>query len=77
MASRTSPVVLNNLLSVKDAVVYSGHSIQYVRRLLRSGKLAGLKLGQMWLIDKQALDIYLLQAQTSGDRRFGPKSLPI
>lgn len=29
----------------------SGYILQYLRRLLRWGKLIGLKLGQDWLID--------------------------
>lgn len=67
------PVVLNNLIPVKAAAVYSGYSLQYLRRLLRSGRLSGLKVGQLWLIDKHAFDTYLDSAQVSQDRRFGPK----
>jgi len=48
-------------------------STQYLRLLLRSFTLEGIKIGQMWLIDKAALNIYMEQAQTSTDQRFGPK----
>ena len=68
-----SPIVLNNLISVEDAATYSGYSLQYLRRLLRSGRLSGLKIGQLWLIDKLAFDNYLESVQVSQDRRFGPK----
>jgi len=67
------PVVLNNHISVKVAAVYSGYSLQYLRRMLRSGKLLGLKVGQLWLIDKNIFDAYLKNAQLSNDRRFGPR----
>jgi len=67
------PVVLNNLIPVKAAAVFSGYSIQYLRRLLRSGRLPGLKIGQVWLIDKTAFDAYLESAKVSQDRRFGPR----
>jgi len=67
------PVVLNNLIPVKTAAVYSGYSMQYLRRLLRSDRLPGLKVGQVWLIDKTAFDAYLGNAKASQDRRFGPK----
>jgi hypothetical protein len=41
--------------------------------LLRSGKLEGIKIGQLWLVDKGALDLYIEQAQDATDQRFGPK----
>ena len=68
-----STQVLNNHISVQVAALYSGYSLQYLRRLLRSSKLEGIKIGQMWLIDKDALDVYLRQAQYAIDQRFGPK----
>ena len=57
------PLMVNNHISAKAAAIYSGYSLQYIRRLLRLGKLAGKKLGQLWLIEKQALDIFLVNAQ--------------
>jgi excisionase family DNA binding protein len=68
-----SPQVLNNHISVQVAALYSGYSTQYLRRLLRNGKLEGTKIGQLWLIEKGALDGYLEQAQVATDQRFGPK----
>jgi hypothetical protein len=50
------------------------HSLQYSRRLLRLGKLEGLKIGQIWLIDMAYFEAYLAQANDSSDQRFGPKS---
>jgi excisionase family DNA binding protein len=69
----TSPQILNNHISVKAAAGYSGYSLQYLRRLLRNGKLAGIKIGQLWLVDKGNLDTYILDAQNATDQRFGPK----
>jgi excisionase family DNA binding protein len=68
-----SPQVLNNCISVQVAARYSGYSLQYLRRLLRNSKLEGIKIGQLWLIDKRALDIYIEQANDAIDQRFGPK----
>jgi excisionase family DNA binding protein len=74
MDSHNSPlIVVNNHISVQDATEFSGYSLQYIRRLLRCGKLAGLKIGQVWLIDKDAFDSYLERANLVLDRRFGPK----
>ena len=73
MSSQISPVVLNNLISVKDAAESSGYSLQYIRRLLRMEKLAGLKLGQVWLIQMDSFEVYLANAESSKDHRFGPR----
>ena len=62
---KATPFVLNNYISVQVAAKYSGYSLQYLRRLLR--------IGQLWLIDKSALDACLRQARNTTDQRFGPK----
>ena len=70
---QVSPVVVNNHISVKAAAEFSGYSLQYLRRLLRCGRLAGFKIGQVWLIDKSAFEAYLEKAIQATDRRFGPQ----
>ena len=67
------PFVFNNLISEKSANLYTGYSQQYIRRLLRSGRLLGIKVGQVWLIDKESLDIYFNRALRSKDQRFSQK----
>ena len=67
------PLVLNNHISVQVAAAYSGYSLRYLRRLLRASKVEGIKIGQLWLVDKGALDIYIEKAQDATDQRFGPK----
>ena len=71
--SEEFPFVLNNHISVQAAAKYSGYSLQYIRRLLRCGKLVGLKIGQVWLIEKNAFEAYLDMAVQATDRRFGPQ----
>lgn len=73
MSSTSKPFVLQNCISVQVAASYSGYSLQYLRRLLRTSKIEGVKIGQMWLVYKGALDLYLEQAQDTTDRRFRPK----
>lgn len=73
MSSVSNPFVLENCLSVKVAAEYSGYSQQYLRRLLRLGKLTGLKIGQLWLIEMGAFEVYLAHGENSKDHRFGPK----
>jgi excisionase family DNA binding protein len=71
--SQISPVIVNNHISVKTAAEFSSYSLQYLRRLLRFGKIDGLKIGQVWLIEKDSLENYLNQAFKSSDQRFRPK----
>jgi excisionase family DNA binding protein len=66
-------MMLNNRISVKVAAIHSGYSLQYLHRLLRDGRLTGVKLGQTWLIDKHTFEAYLKYAIHIQDRRFGPK----
>ncbi len=75
MKTHNSPdsFFLKTHLTVQTAVEVSGYSPQYLRWLLRYGKLAGSKIGQVWLIDKVAFEGYLENAIQAKDRRFGPK----
>ena len=67
------PIVFNNCISVKGAAFHSGYNVQYLRLLLRDGRLVGMKLGQTWLIYKCTLEAYLENANHTKDKRFGPK----
>ena len=69
----SKPVILDNIILVKAAAEYSGYSSQYLRRLLRLGKLTGLKLGQVWLIDMNSFELYLSEVGNFQDHRFGSK----
>ena len=67
-------VVLEKRISVKAAARFSGYSVQYLRRLLRSGRLDGIKIGQVWLIKIASLEAYLKHATCMGDGRCGPRA---
>ena len=58
---------------VQAAADVTGYNIQYLRRILRSGALEGVKIGQMWLIEMDALETYLQHVETTSDRRCGPR----
>jgi excisionase family DNA binding protein len=73
MSSAPQIPVLNNFITVKSAETHSGYSNQYLRRLLRSGKLQGVKIGQMWLIEMQSLESYIHQQNKASERRCGPR----
>jgi hypothetical protein len=65
--------ILNNFISVSSTSRLTGYSQQYLRRLLRMGKLQGIKVGQIWLISLPSLECHLQKAQSNHDQRFGPR----
>jgi hypothetical protein len=68
-----SDLVIVNHISVQAATEISGYNAQYLRRLLRTGKLGGAKVGQVWLIDLTSLQIHISSAMSSNNLRYGPK----
>jgi len=69
----SSEQVIENHISVQSATRISGYNVQYLRRLLRVGKLDGVKVGQVWLVDLASLNAYLNHTLNSNDLRCGPK----
>jgi excisionase family DNA binding protein len=65
--------VINNHITVQEAAEITGYNIQYLRRLLRKGKLEAIKIGQIWLVDLVSLQEYFGSALSANDMRFGPK----
>jgi excisionase family DNA binding protein len=70
MKIASKPQILENCISVKAAAEYSGYSQQYLRRLLRTKKLVGLKVGQLWLIDVDKFEDYIFLGRNSKDKRL-------
>jgi excisionase family DNA binding protein len=66
-------ILINQHITVQAAAEATGYNIQYLRRILRSGALKGVKIGQMWLIEMDALETYLKHVETTSDRRCGPR----
>ena len=64
-------ILINQHLTVQAAADVTGYNIQYLRRLLRSDKLEGIKIGQIWLIEMQSLETYLQRVENTSDRRCG------
>lgn len=68
-------IIIGKFVTIQIAATISGYNLQYLRRLLRAGKLSGTKLGQVWLIDYDSLEAYFRSKTNSTDQRCGPKSL--
>jgi excisionase family DNA binding protein len=68
-------LVVERHITINTAAAFTGYNPQYLRRLMRQGRLEGIKVGQLWLIDLDALESYLDAALTNDDRRSGPQKL--
>ena len=76
LQDRPERIVLEEHVSVKAAAQYYGYNQQYLRRLLRAGRLEGAKIGQVWLIKLVSLEAHLRKGQTVQDLRYGPQGVP-
>jgi hypothetical protein len=66
-------ILVSKHITVQAASDVTGYNIQYLRRMLRSGALEGIKIGQIWLIDMESLLAYLDYVESTTDRRYGPR----
>ena len=73
LLENSTGILVEKNISVQAAAEVTGYNTQYLRRLMRSGKLEGIKIGQLWLIEMQSLETYLQHVETTSDRRCGPK----
>ena len=60
-------------LTVQEAAKISSYHAEYLRLLIRQGKLNARKFGPIWAVSKFSLLAYLEIAQKSDDGRQGPK----
>ena len=68
-SKNSDSILLNDLISLKEAVILSGLSQPHLALLIRKGELWGTKLGgRNWFTTKTAVNEYLAR-----DRRPGPK----
>ncbi len=66
-------ILIHRHVTVQAAADVTGYNIQYLRRLLRSGTLEGIKIGQIWLIEMESLESYLQYVESTSDQRCGPR----
>ena len=58
--------MLENLITVDEAVKRSGLSGVYIRRLARQGRIKGRLMGTTWIIDPESLDAFLESERKPG-----------
>lgn len=60
-------------LSVQEAAEQTGYSREYLRRLIRYGKLEATRVGRVYLIKAESMNRYLAEMRESDDGRAGPR----
>lgn len=60
------------LITTTEAAQLTGYARDYVRQLVKSGKVKGKRLGRDWLIDERSLLRYKATLTKQGAKR-GPK----
>ena len=68
-------VCMTNWITSAEATAISGFNSDYLRRLIRTWRIAAEKKGGHYWIDRQSLLDYLKDGQKSKDARRGAKSL--
>jgi excisionase family DNA binding protein len=62
-------------ITTRQAAELSGYNHEYLRWLIREGKIRGQKFGTIWQVRKSSLLAYLREADKSNDKRWGGKTL--
>jgi excisionase family DNA binding protein len=56
-------------LTTYEASSISGYELDYIRKLIRAGKISGRKWGQSWQVNRESLLQFLNQMETQGEKR--------
>jgi excisionase family DNA binding protein len=59
-------------ITTVEACGISGYHINYIRQLIRAGKIGARKFGPIWQVNRVSFLEYLSQTESQGKRR-GPK----
>jgi len=60
-------------ITTAEAVGLSGYNAEYIRRLIRTGKVKAHKFGIVWQISRTSLLAYIREGKKSVDKRRGAK----
>lgn len=63
---------LPDYITADEAAEISGYHVNYIRRIMRQGKVKGRKTALVWLIERDSLQAYLILVARLGTSRFGP-----
>jgi excisionase family DNA binding protein len=60
--------------TIKEASQKFGYNQEYLRRLIRQGKVEAIKVGPTYLIRVESLEKYVAEMQEADDARTGPRT---
>lgn len=60
-------------ITTEEAVEMSGYHVNYLRQLIKDGKVNGRKFGPVWQVDSLSLMAYIDTGAKTNDRRYGSK----
>lgn len=60
-------------IPISQAAKISGYNAEYLRRLMRNGKVKFRKFSFIYQVNKQSLLNYLKEAENKADNRYTPK----
>jgi excisionase family DNA binding protein len=60
-------------ITTPEAARLSGYHVNYLRQIIRQGKIKAEKKGRDWWVNQDSLMEYLNEAQTIQDKRHGPQ----
>ncbi len=60
-------------ITTDEAVSLSGYHINYIRYLIKLGKVKGQKWGRSWMVSRSSLLAHIRKAEKLGAKR-GPKT---
>lgn len=60
-------------ITTQEASQISGYNVEYIRQLIRAGKIPAEKKGRDWWIDRESFLQHVRASEKSKDKRYGPK----
>lgn len=67
--------ILPEWIDTRQASEQSGYTADYLRQLMRDGKIAAQKRGTMWWIDRDSLRAYVELVEALGSKKHSPHGL--
>ncbi len=64
---------MTDWIPTDEAMRPTGYNAEYLRRLIRQGKVKAQKFGAVWQISRSSLLAYRENAQSTEDKRRGPR----
>lgn len=60
-------------ITTSQATKQTGYHPEYLRELIRTGRIQGKKFGTVWQVNQASLLAYLQAADKNKDQRHGPR----